>query len=193
MANIDFTASNGDYTEPTSLHCNDLRKNQYLTTLKTVTNILLAFDHDKRVELFGFGGVPEYPNLRSYDTDHCFPMTGDTKNTSALGLEGIIKTYKDSLEHVILCGPTLFGASLKKGMELATLNQKDNIYTIQLILTDGVIDDLEESKRLLSMAGGLPLSVVVIGIGNDRFESMKSLDGADVKNMSDCQFKRDVC
>lgn len=40
----------------------------------------MAFDHDKKVELYGFGGVPNYPNLRRYDTDHCFPLTGNEKD-----------------------------------------------------------------------------------------------------------------
>jgi hypothetical protein len=46
-------------------------------------------------------------------------MTGNESNSSVLGLDGILNTYKDSLKHVTLCGPTLFAPSLKKGMELA--------------------------------------------------------------------------
>ncbi|EGR31293.1 hypothetical protein IMG5_113910 [Ichthyophthirius multifiliis] len=194
IANIDFTASNGEYSDPNSLHCQDLKKNQYLITLKAITNILLAFDYDKRIELFGFGGVPQYPNFKSYDTDHCFPLTGDHKNPSVLGLDGILNVYQESLKNVTLCGPTLFGPSLKKGMEIAKQNAQKNIYTIQLILTDGVIDDFEESQRLLSMGGSLPWSVIIVGVGNDRFESMKALDGHDVKTQADgVQLKRDIC
>lgn len=72
---------------------------------------------------------------------------------------------------------------LRKGIEYAKARQNQNVYTILLILTDGVIDDLEESKMLLSLGGELPFSVVIVGVGNDKFLSMKELDGPDVKNL----------
>ncbi|EGR29988.1 hypothetical protein IMG5_144620 [Ichthyophthirius multifiliis] len=190
---IDYTASNGEYTDPNSLHCADLSRNQYLTTLKAVCDVLLDFDQDKKISMYGFGGVPEFPNFKKYDTDHCFPVTGNPNNAEVGGVDGIVQTYLDSLKYVTLCGPTLFSEIIQKSMEYAKKQQDNNVYTILLILTDGVIDDLQESKILLSQAGELPFSVVIVGIGNDKFTSMKELDGPDVKEMTDVQYKRDCC
>lgn len=39
-------------------------------------------------------------------------------------------------------------------------------YMILLILTDGIIHDKEEVKDLLVKCGRLPLSIIIIGIGN---------------------------
>jgi hypothetical protein len=58
---IDFTASNGDPHEPSSLHylnpnitgdCN----NQYTYAIKSVLNILKDYDSDQLFPTYGFGG-----------------------------------------------------------------------------------------------------------------------------------------
>lgn len=58
---------------------------------------------------------------------------------------------------------------------------------ILLILTDGVIHDKEEVKDLLVKCGRLPLSVIIIGIGNgDDWSTMHELDDDDCQ-MTDFQ------
>lgn len=47
---------------------------------------------------------------------------------------------------------------------------------ILLILTDGVINDMETTVRTLIQASSLPLSVVIVGIGHADFSEMKRLD-----------------
>ena len=48
-----------------------------------------------------------------------------------------------------------------------------NKYLVLLILTDGAIHDMEDSIRSLVGASQLPLSVLIIGVGNDDFSSME--------------------
>jgi hypothetical protein len=52
-------------------------------------------------------------------------------------------------------------------------------YTILLLLTDGVIMDMGETKRALVDASALPLSVVIVGIGDADFTAMEQLDSDD--------------
>ena len=49
-----------------------------------------------------------------------------------------------------------------------------------MILTDGVINDFEETVDALVEGSFLPLSVIIIGIGDADFKKMEDLDG-DVK------------
>ena len=65
------------------------------------------------------------------------------------------------------------------------------IYTILLIITDGIIDDMSEAKRLLVQAGTLPLSVIIIGVGNADFTNMETLDG-DIVLLTDDQGNKTV-
>mmetsp|Transcript_3619 Transcript_3619/g.2679 ORF Transcript_3619/g.2679 Transcript_3619/m.2679 type:complete len:121 (+) Transcript_3619:189-551(+) len=50
------------------------------------------------------------------------------------------------------------------------------MYHIFLILTDGEIHDMELTKRLVVDASSLPMSIIIIGVGNEDFEMMKALD-----------------
>lgn len=60
-------------------------------------------------------------------------------------------------------------------------------YMILLILTDGIIHDKEDVKDLLVKCGRLPLSVIIIGIGNNEdWSAMHELDDDDCQ-MTDYQ------
>ena len=46
-----------------------------------------------------------------------------------------------------------------------------------LILTDGEIHDMAQTKDLIvDEASKLPLSIIIIGVGNDKFKQMRELD-----------------
>jgi len=45
--------------------------------LHAVGEILLEYDFDKKVPMYGYGGKPNFQNLRLDKTSHCFPMNGN--------------------------------------------------------------------------------------------------------------------
>jgi hypothetical protein len=51
------------------------------------------------------------------------------------------------------------------------------MYHIFLIITDGEIHDMQETKDLIVQASELPLSIIIIGVGNEQFQMMEELDG----------------
>ena len=56
-------------------------------------------------------------------------------------------------------------------------NPYENHYEILMILTDGIINDMKETTKLLVECASLPLSVIIIGIGDADFSNMVTLDG----------------
>jgi hypothetical protein len=44
--------------------------------MKAVGDILLNYDDDRLVPMFGFGAKPKFPKLKSTKANHCFPLTG---------------------------------------------------------------------------------------------------------------------
>lgn len=50
-----------------------------------------------------------------------------------------------------------------------------------LILTDGAIHDMKETRDLIVEASHLPLSIIIVGIGNADFSNMEELDGDEVR------------
>jgi hypothetical protein len=79
----------------------------------------------------------------------------------------------------MFAGPTLFTPMLT---EVAALSQSENVgqnhqkYSILLILTDGTVNDMETTIKGLIHASGTPVSVVIVGVGNENFGDMKRLD-----------------
>ena len=68
------------------------------------------------------------------------------------------------------------GCAGQNAAETTQFNQK---YTIVLILTDGIINDLEKTVDEVVQGSVLPLSIIIVGIGAADFEQMDHLDADD--------------
>lgn len=194
---IDFTGSNGTPTDPKSLHSlrYDGSLNEYQKAIQAVCEILMNYDYDKQVPVYGFGGKPRFPKLYCSQTMHCFPCTGNPDQQFVSGLQGIMDTYAYALKNVELAGPTLFGPLIKQAMQVAQANKQSSagIYSILLILTDGEIHDMRETIELIIQAAELPLSIIIVGVGNSDFQAMEVLDGdKGLYNSSGKKAARDI-
>ncbi|KAB1217538.1 Protein BONZAI 2 [Morella rubra] len=175
MAAIDFTASNGNPRLPDSLHYIDPsgRPNAYQRAIIEVGEVLQFYDADKRFPAWGFGARPiDGP------VSHCFNLNGSSHHCEVEGIQGIMMAYTSALLNVSLAGPTLFGpvignAALIASQSLANGGRK---YFVLLIITDGVVTDLQETKDALVKASDLPLSILIVGVGGADFKEMEILD-----------------
>ena len=52
-------------------------------------------------------------------------------------------------------------------------------FLVLLIITDGVITDLEATRSAIVQASCLPMSIIIIGVGSEDFSSMDLLDSDD--------------
>ncbi|KAF8408509.1 hypothetical protein HHK36_007665 [Tetracentron sinense] len=175
MVAIDFTASNGNPRLPDSLHYIDPsgRPNAYQRAILEVGGVLQFYDSDRRFPAWGFGARPiDGP------VSHCFNLNGSSNHCEVEGVQGIMMAYTSALPNVSLAGPTLFGpvinsAAVIASQSLANGGQK---YFVLLIITDGVITDLQETRDALVKASDLPLSILIIGVGGADFKDMEVLD-----------------
>mmetsp|Transcript_31058 Transcript_31058/g.28252 ORF Transcript_31058/g.28252 Transcript_31058/m.28252 type:complete len:419 (+) Transcript_31058:99-1355(+) len=126
VAAIDFTGSNGVPTQPNSLHAikYDGTLNEYQKALRGCLDILLNYDYDQKIPIFGFGGKPKFPQFSSNQTNHCFACTGDPSNPWVHGLDGIMQTYSHAISNVELAGPTLFAPLISEAMKLALTHKQ---------------------------------------------------------------------
>ena len=170
---IDFTGSNGEYSSSTSLHhIAPNNPNQYERAIWEVGNILAAYDSDRLFPVFGFGGVPR----GEAKANHCFALNRDESNPYVGGVDGVLNLYRASLANVSLSGPTLFHHLIDKTISVASSTPPHTNYYVLLILTDGAIMDMPETIRSIVQASSLPLSIIIVGVGNAEFDSMESLD-----------------
>lgn len=80
-----------------------------------------------------------------------------------------------------LGGPTEFHPVIKeiKTRLRKAQEEKKNIYYILLILTDGGIHDMRQTIDEIIECSELPLSIIIIGIGDGDFKNMEILDADD--------------
>ncbi|XP_069141533.1 copine-8-like isoform X2 [Argopecten irradians] len=174
---IDFTASNGNPASPTSLHYNSpYQPNQYGSAIQAVGEIIQDYDSDKMFPVLGFGA-----KLPDGSVSHEFPVNFNSANPYCAGIPGIMQAYYGALQKVQLYGPTNFAPVITHVTRFASSMRDGNNYFVLLILTDGVITDLPNTIEAIVHASGLPLSIIIVGVGNAEFDAMDVLDADDRK------------
>lgn len=195
---VDFTSSNGYPHLATSLHYIHPNKsilNPYQEVIKNVGDILLDYDDDKMVPVYGFGANLSYPSLKTSGVCHSFPCTGVKASDEVAGLDGIFEVYEYAHKHISLNGPTYFAPLFKEIVEKAKSRFSENPdnYSFFLIITDGEIHDMVDTVGVLVEACSTPLSVVIVGVGNESFENMRKLDEGNCIDRLGRKPSRDIC
>ncbi|XP_027876266.1 copine-8 isoform X1 [Xiphophorus couchianus] len=187
---IDFTASNGNPAQPTSLHyMSPYQLNAYAMALKAVGEIIQDYDSDKMFPALGFGAkLP--PDGR---VSHEFALNGNPQNPYCAGIDGVMEAYYQSLKSVQLYGPTNFSPVINHVARYAASVKDGSQYFVLLIITDGVISDMAQTKESIVNASCLPMSIIIVGVGPAEFDAMVELDGDEVRISSRGRFaERDI-
>ncbi|XP_070695426.1 copine-9-like [Pempheris klunzingeri] len=187
---IDFTASNGNPSQPTSLHyMSPYQMNAYAMALKAVGEIIQDYDSDKLFPAYGFGAkLPPDGKI-----SHAFPLNTNPENPNCVAIEGVLEAYFQSLRTVQLYGPTNFAPVINQVARCAAEVTDGSQYFVLLMITDGVISDMAQTKESVVNAASLPMSVIIVGVGPAEFDAMEELDGDEVRVSSRGRFaERDI-
>ncbi|KAG6701538.1 hypothetical protein I3842_08G169900 [Carya illinoinensis] len=164
MVAVDFTDSL-HYIDPSG------QLNSYQKAIMEVGEVVQFYDFDRRFPAWGYGG-------KTFDgtISHCFNLNGSAGSFEVEGVEGIMSAYASALHNVTLAGPTLFGQVIKTAAQIASQSVSYNSkkYFVLLIITDGVLIDLQEMKDALVKASDLPPSILIVGVGGADFGPMES-------------------
>ncbi|XP_034494510.1 copine-7 isoform X8 [Ailuropoda melanoleuca] len=176
---IDFTASNGDPRNSCSLHyINPFQPNEYLQALVAVGEICQDYDSDKRFSALGFGArIPP-----KYEVSHDFAINFNPEDDECEGIQGVVEAYQNCLPRVQLYGPTNVAPIISKVARMAAAEEhtgEASQYYILLVLTDGVVTDMADTREAIVRASHLPMSIIIVGVGNADFTDMQTLDGDD--------------
>uniref|UniRef100_A0A673IE32 Copine-8-like n=1 Tax=Sinocyclocheilus rhinocerous TaxID=307959 RepID=A0A673IE32_9TELE len=151
--------SQGNPAQPTSLHyMNPYQLNTYAMALKAVGEIIQDYDSDKMFPALGFGAkLP--PDGR---ISHEFALNGNPQNPYCNGIDGVMEAYYQSLKSVQLYGPTNFSPVINHVARYAASVKDGSQYFILLIITDGVISDMAQTKESIVNAASLPIFIIII-------------------------------
>ena len=193
---IDFTASNGELRNSSSLHYidynNPMAMNSYELAIYHVWSILEQYDSNRQFPVFGFGAIPRF--IGSNEISHWFNLNG-IENPEVLGVQGVLSAYRSAIYKGIgLYGPTNFSPCIETMMSYvkSKLNQWE--YNVMVFVTDGAITDFKSTVDKIVEASYLPMSIIIIGVGEADFTAMQALDADNytIKNSAGISAGRDV-
>uniref|UniRef100_A0A3P9BEA6 Copine family member 9 n=1 Tax=Maylandia zebra TaxID=106582 RepID=A0A3P9BEA6_9CICH len=185
-----MTHSRSNPSQPTSLHyMSPYQMNAYAMALKAVGEIIQDYDSDKLFPAYGFGAkLPPDGKI-----SHAFPLNFNSENPNCVGIEGVLEAYFQSLRTVQLYGPTNFAPVINQVARSAAEVTDGSQYFVLLMITDGVISDMAQTKEAVVNAASLPMSVIIVGVGPAEFDAMEELDGDEVRVSSRGRFaERDI-
>ena len=189
ITGIDFTTKNLPYDNPSSLHYLSNTPNLYEKSISLFGDLISYYDDDHLVPLYGMGGKKE----ASQEISHCFPLSPNIKLN---GVKSLINTYKESLKNVIQ-GDTLnlleiINESLTNIK--AEIDEGINKYYIILLLVSGQCNDIKEMKDILVKASEYPVSIFIVGLGNDKYEDIAVINNEEyaIINSNGDKIKRDI-
>ncbi|KAG8366912.1 hypothetical protein BUALT_Bualt16G0017200 [Buddleja alternifolia] len=181
IVGIDFTKSN-EWTGKRSYNGRSLHHigsglNPYEQAISIVGKTLVAFDEDNLIPCYGFG------DASTHDQD-VFGFYPDERFCN--GFEEVLSRYRELVPHLKLAGPTSFAPIIE--MAMTVVEQSGGQYHVLLIIADGQVTrsvDTEhgqlspqEQKTVQAIveASKLPLSIILVGVGDGPWDTMKEFD-----------------
>ena len=140
-----------------------------------VGKILEDYDSDKIFPVLGFGAREKDGN-----PSHKFHVNGHPRDPGCQEISGVLAAYRSCINKVELYGPTYFSPTIYHVARVAANFLNGSQYHIILIITDGKITDMEETKSAIVYAALLPISIIIVGVGEANFSGMEELDGDKV-------------
>ncbi|KAJ3681187.1 hypothetical protein LUZ60_015676 [Juncus effusus] len=181
IVGIDFTASN-DWTGKRSYNGRSLHhigdsQNPYEQAISIIGKTMSKFDDDNLIPCYGFGDVT------THDRD-VFGFYPDERPCN--GFSEALMRYRQLVPHIKLSGPTSFAPLIE--MAMTTVEKSGGQYHVLLIIADGqVTRSVDTDERRLGpqeqatvdaivKASEFPLSIVLVGVGDGPWDTMKQFD-----------------
>ncbi|XBI02407.1 hypothetical protein VPH35_130959 [Triticum aestivum] len=178
MVAIDFTASNGILGSQSSWHYIDPSGslNLYQQAIQGVGKVLRSYGNGSKIQAMGFGA-----NIQGHHLSCCFNLV----NEELTGVAEVFAAYEYTLKVVSLAGPTMFGPVINKAAEIVShsVENGSKTYSVLLIITAEVFTDKQETIDSIVRASELPLSIIIVGVGDADFTEMKMLEAGYGKRL----------
>ncbi|KAI3761907.1 hypothetical protein L1987_52330 [Smallanthus sonchifolius] len=181
IVGIDFTKSN-EWTGSRSFNRRSLHHigdglNPYEQAITIIGKTLASFDEDNLIPCFGFGDA----STHDQEVFSFFP-----EERFCNGFEEVLSRYREIVPHLKLAGPTSFAPVIEQAMTI--VEQSGGQYHVLLIIADGQVTrsvDTEpgqfspQEQRTIDaivQASKLPLSIVLVGVGDGPWDMMREFD-----------------
>ena len=172
MVAVDCSSHNGNPNDESGLHYRPgpMWLNDYQAAINKIGTIMEPFAHSQEFSIIGFGAT-----ARGETVTH-FPM-GDDKHGAVKGAKGLLDAYDtlfidnpqfiEPVDHVAIA--PLIQTAMYRAIQKS---ENDKSYSVLCILTAGKFDEdlLKTIDTLCTAAEDAPLSIVIIGVGENKDE-----------------------
>lgn len=150
--------------------------NPYQSAISIIGRTLEVYDDDKMIPTFGFGDI-------STADKAVFPLDA---HKTLVGFEQVLARYNEVTPHIQLSGPTDFAPIINKAIEIVVF---EKAYHVLVIIADGQVTSEAATKDAIVRASELPLSIIVVGVGDGPWEMMEEFDdGLPTRKFDNFQF-----
>ena len=165
---VDFTGSNGHPLDSGTLHFRSGKLNEYQYAILSLGEILGNYSQNGYIGCYGFGAC-----INKTPVSHAFPLNLNPDNPYLGNFPQLMEAYNNIFNFIDLSGPTNFAPLIRivRDFTLQTMKANPMAYTIYVILTDGIISDMEQTTSEIVLASSLPLSIIIIG-ENSKFQKL---------------------
>ena len=188
---VDFTASNGNPLDPSSLHyIHPHSPNCYMVALRSVSNVIAKYNRHGKIAAFGFGAQTP----PDYNVSHLFFLNGG-KDPHVLGVDGLLAAYRSALFSIRPYAPTDFSEVIYHvytfGAAANRLGGAEH-YFVLLIVTDGCVNEPRKTLDAIVECSYLPMSIVIVGVGKRDYSPMQQLLSCSLKSSNGKALQRDI-
>ena len=86
----------------------------------------------------------------------------------------VLERYNEMVRRVTLSGPTSFAPIIRRAMR--HVEDSGRVFHILVIVADGQMEDEGETAAAIVQASSLPLSIVLVGVGDGPWDIMEDFD-----------------
>ncbi|KAG8223377.1 hypothetical protein J437_LFUL002622 [Ladona fulva] len=148
-----ISGSNGDPSLRSSLRYISSTPNSYEIPIQAVGTIIQDYASDRKFRVLGFGaGLP--PDGR---VSRDFFVNMITDYPCCKGINGVLEAYHSCIRKVQLYGPTNFCPVINLVARFASVYRDGAHHFVLLIITDGVITDMQKTVERFFLVVGLIL------------------------------------
>lgn len=161
---IDFSLRTQNLQDTNSLF-------SYPIAIIELSKVFEMFDNDRMFFFYGFGA--RYGNRD--ETKQCFALNGNDNSATVMGCKGLLTDYINSKDLRKPAKEACLHEVIKKTMERSKFKPGVLEYNVLIILTNGEIKNIELTKNEIVDASTQPMSIIILGLGDSRFNDIRSL------------------
>ena len=143
--------------------------NPYQKVINIIGKTLLPFIQLNTIFAYGFG------DRESQDrTVINISQEEGVERGACKDFNDVLEKYNEMIKRVVLSGPTSFAPIIRRAMNHVV--ESNNIFHILVIIADGQMEDEAATVSAIVEASKLPLSIVLVGVGDGPWDVMEEFD-----------------